>query len=193
MSADLLRLAVIIGSVREGRFGPVVARWFAHEARMDGQFDVDVIDLAEANLPPVLTEDFPPERTALQPRLAAADAFVLVTPEYNRGYPASVKNLIDWYLEEWQAKPVGFVSYGHRAGGLRSVDHLGSVLVDLHAVPLRDSVSFHNAWDLFDGYDENDPDRMPQDTRAAAKLLLDRLRWWATALRDARRARPYNA
>ncbi|MFC4560982.1 NADPH-dependent FMN reductase [Nocardiopsis mangrovi] len=189
MSAEPLRLAVVTASVRERRFGPTVTRWITAEARAYGRFDLDELDLAEAALPSWITEECPPQVDALRPRLAAADAFLVVTPEYNRGYPASLKTLIDWYIEEWQAKPFGFVSYGGRSGALRSVDHLGSVLCDLHAVPLRDVVSFHDAWEEFD---ENGRCREPEGAGAAAKVLLDRLTWWGTALRTARRERPYN-
>ncbi|WP_285777158.1 NAD(P)H-dependent oxidoreductase [Microtetraspora sp. NBRC 13810] len=179
---------MIIGSVREGRFGPTVAQWFVDAVHQFGQFELDVIDLADARLPSVITGEAPPEVTALQPRIAEADAFVMVTPEYNRGYPASVKTLIDWYVEEWRAKPVGFVSYGGRGGALRSVDHLGSVFSDLHAVPLRDTVSFHSVETQFDSAGRV---RAPEECGLAAKTLLMRLLWWSTALSDARAAHPY--
>ncbi|GAA3971105.1 NAD(P)H-dependent oxidoreductase [Thermobifida alba] len=189
MTNTPLRLAVVIGSIREGRFGPTVAQWITEEARSFGQFDVDVVDLADAGLPMRITDTAPPEVEALRPRLAAADAFIMVVPEYNRGYPASLKTLIDWYIEEWQAKPVGFVSYGGRGGALRSVDHVSAVLSDLHAVPLRDTVSFHDAWDKFDA-SGRPVDR--EGAEAAAKILLDRLLWWGSALRSARLEHPYN-
>src|SRR5690606_34993089 len=119
-----------------------------------------------------------------------ADAFVIVTPEYNHSYPASLKTLIDWHFTEWQAKPVAFVSYGGLAGGLRAVEHLRGVLAELHAVTVRDTVSFHQAWERFG------PDSRPVDaaeSTTAAKTMLDQLVWWARALREARTARPYVA
>ncbi|MDV6011624.1 NAD(P)H-dependent oxidoreductase [Haloechinothrix sp. LS1_15] len=190
MDAGVLRLAIIIGSVREGRFGPTVARWFVREAEAFGRFSIDVIDLAEADLPVVLTDEPPAEVAAVTPRLAAADAFVMVTPEYNRGYPASLKSLIDWHFEEWQAKPVGFVSYGGRAGGMRSVEQLIPVLGELHAVTIREAVSFHDAWDQFD---DSGQLRDSDAAHGAAKAMLDQLSWWALALSEARAKRPYNA
>ncbi len=99
-----LKLAVIIGSVREGRFGPVVAEWFTEHAGNHGAFEVDVIDLAEAHIPLALPEVPPaldpnPERPAgmadLTRRLTEADAFVIVTPDYNRSIPAALKAVID--------------------------------------------------------------------------------------------------
>ncbi|MCG5218439.1 NAD(P)H-dependent oxidoreductase [Streptosporangium sp. KLBMP 9127] len=190
-----LKLAVIIGSVREGRFGPTVADWFVRQAVRHGGLDVDVIDLAGTPLP-VMLPNFgaaPPRETAealegLTPRLAAADAFAIVTPEYNHSFPASLKNAIDWHDRQWHAKPVGFVSYGGLSGGLRAVEHLRLVFAELHAVTVRDTVSFHGAWGQFG--DQHEP-ASPAGADAAAKVLLDQLAWWAWTLRDARAARPY--
>jgi NAD(P)H-dependent FMN reductase len=191
-----LRLAVIVGSVRAGRFGPTVSTWFAEEARKYGSYEVDVIDLAEAEHElPVSFPDFsaglPPHvarvHRGLSERLDAADAFVIVTPEYNHSFPASLKNTIDWFGSEWHAKPVAFVSYGGISGGLRAVEHLRGVLAELHAVTIRNTVSFHNYGDKFDA----DGKPLDPECDAAAKSLLDQLTWWGLALRDARTARPY--
>ncbi|MET9418659.1 NAD(P)H-dependent oxidoreductase [Streptomyces klenkii] len=194
MSSTRLRLAVIVGSVREGRFGPTVADWFAAEARSHAGFDVDVIDLADHELPVVLTAE-PSPRTAevladLTPRLAQADAFAIVTPEYNHSYPAALKSLIDWHYTQWQAKPVGFVSYGGLSGGLRAAEALRPVMSELHAVTVRDAVSFHTAWEQFD---ELGAPKDPAGPAAAAKVLLDQLQWWADALHRARARRPYGS
>jgi len=185
-----LRLAIIIGSTREGRFAPTVAAWFADHARARTDLVVDVVDLAEARLPDVLSTKPAPSVRAMSQRLAAADAFVIVTPEYNHSFPASLKNAIDWHFKEWQAKPVGFVSYGGMSGGLRAVEHLRQVFVELHAVTVREAVSFHGVWGLFD------TNGQPKDAahfRTAAKAMLDQLTWWGQALRDARERRPYAA
>jgi NAD(P)H-dependent FMN reductase len=121
------RLAVVVGSVREGRFGPTVASWLAAEASAHGGFDVEVVDLADADLPlalpaasPMYAGDGYPRpagMAALTVSLEAADAFVIVTPEYNHSYPASLKAAIDWHFTQWTAKPVAFVSYGERPAG----------------------------------------------------------------------------
>ncbi|WP_191892454.1 NADPH-dependent FMN reductase, partial [Streptomyces griseoaurantiacus] len=99
MSENPLPLAVIIGSVRDGRFGPTVANWVADQAGERGDWDVDVIDLAEVDLPLALPDlagaPSPAAVEALRtltPRLERAEAFVVVTPEYNHSYPASLKN-----------------------------------------------------------------------------------------------------
>ncbi|MER7986113.1 NAD(P)H-dependent oxidoreductase [Streptomyces noursei] len=190
-----LRLAVIIGSVRDGRFGPTVTEWFTRLAAQRPDLDVDVIDLADVPLSTTgPTREPSPEMIEVlattRPRLARADAFVVVTPEYNHSFPAALKNAIDWHLVEWQAKPVGFVSYGGIAGGLRAVEQLRQVFAELHAVTVRDTVSFHGGVAAFD--DQGQP-KEPEGCETAAKALLDQLTWWAHALRQARAERPYGA
>ncbi|OEV05012.1 NADPH-dependent FMN reductase [Streptomyces oceani] len=192
------RLAVLYGSVREGRFGPVIGDWFVREAEGHSGFgQVDTIDLADHQLPQAFP-DFaaaPPAETArvqdgLARRLAAADAFVVVTPEYNHSFPAPLKNTIDWFHAEWQAKPVGFVSYGGMSGGLRAVEQLRQVFAELHAVTVRDSLSFHNPWGRFQ--EDGRPDDH-EKAAVAARGMLGQLDWWATALREARTKSPYAA
>ncbi|KAB2340794.1 NADPH-dependent FMN reductase [Actinomadura rudentiformis] len=197
MSQTPLKLAIIVGSIREGRFGPTVAKWFTGQAAQREDLTVDVVDLAETPLPTVFPafgqppgEEVERQLAAVSPRLAAADAFVIVTPEYNHSFPASLKNAIDWHNKEWHAKPVGFVSYGGVSGGLRAVEQLRVVLAELHAVTIRDTVSFHNSWGDF-GVDGTHRDG--EGCEAAAKTMLDQLTWWAHALRDAKAARPYAA
>lgn len=183
-----LRLAVIIGSTRTGRFAPVPAAWFADEVRTHHGFDVDVIDLVGMDMPDSL--DGSADTEALGARLAAADMFVVVTPEYNHSYPAPLKAAIDYFHAEWLAKPVGFVTYGGMSGGLRAVEHLRGVFAELHAVTVRDTVSFYNYPDRFGD------DGIPHDAASAsqaAKGMLDQLLWWGRALRDARAVHPYGS
>ncbi|MCM1971961.1 MULTISPECIES: NADPH-dependent FMN reductase [unclassified Streptomyces] len=190
-----LRVAVILGSVREGRHGPAVADWFLGAAGAVGGLDLDLIDLADVDLPLAMPgwggSPSPQAAAALaevSPRLAAAEAFVIVTPEYNHSFPAVLKNLIDWHREEWQAKPAGFVSYGGLGGGLRAVEQLRLVFAELHTVTVRDSVSLHGPWSGLD------PDGVPRDTavaEGAVKGMLGQLAWWGRALRAARASHPY--
>ena len=183
-----LLLAIIIGSTREGRFAPTVANWLAGQAELREDMTVDVIDLADARLPDVLADKPAPEVAAITPRLANADVFVVVTPEYNHSFPAPLKNAIDWHFKEWRAKPVGFVSYGGISGGLRAVEQLRQVFAELHAVTVRDTVSFHGAWTQFDSEGRlKDPERYEKGTQS----MLDQLAWWGKALREARSQRPY--
>ncbi|MEU0091863.1 NAD(P)H-dependent oxidoreductase [Kribbella sp. NPDC006257] len=187
-----LRLAVIIGSTRSGRFGPTVANWFAQQAAKRADLDVDVVDLATTDLPPTLTDTDEPAPAAvsiLAPRLAAADAFAVVTPEYNCSFPAPLKTALDWYYEEWHAKPVAIVAYGRENGGLYAVAQLRQVFTELHAVTIRNTVTMPCYWEQF-AADGSWP-RPGSGYDAAAKLVLDQLVWWAHALRDARKKYPY--
>ncbi len=185
-----LSIAVVIGSTRAGRFGPTVARWFVDHAVTRPDIAVDVIDLADVDLPAVYPDGRTPVVDAYAARIAAADAFVVITPEYNHGYPASLKQAIDLVMDEWKAKPVAFVSYGGISGGLRAVEQLRQVFAELHAVTIRDTVSFAMAHASF-GPDGTLHD--PAGAEAATKVMLDELVWWGDALRQARATRPYAA
>ncbi|QTE01598.1 NADPH-dependent FMN reductase [Streptomyces cyanogenus] len=187
-------LALLVGSTRSGGAGRTVARWFLARAEEHGFRDVDVIDLAAIELPVVtgaVTGEGPPPVVAdLARRIDAAEAFVVVTPEYNHSFPAPLKNAIDWFRHEWYAKPVSFVSYGGISGGLRAVEQLRLVFGELHAVPIRDSVSFHRTREQFD---EGGAPKDPVGCGTAAKIMLDQLSWWARSLTEARAKRPYTA
>ena len=184
-----LHIALIYGSTREGRFCDVVGAWTAARIAADGGFTLDVIDPAELTLMPHRHESEDcDEVRALRRRLARADGFVVATPEYNHSFPAVLKFVIDLVDVEWAGKPVAFVSYGGVSGGLRAVEQLRLVFAELHAVSVRDTVSFAGPWDIFDGTG------MPRDDGRSARAMatmLDRLRWWASALRDARADEPF--
>lgn len=183
MNASPLRLAVVTGSTRSGRLGPRVAAWFCGHAAADARFSVDELDLLHADLPAHLGDPLSPAATDFGQRIQAADAVVVVTPEYNHGYPATLKQAIDIAGSGWRAKPVGFVSYGGMSGGQRAVEQLRQVFPELRAMTVRETVSFHNPWQTFDergGHDD------PEAVAPAAEALLDDLAWWARALRTAR-------
>ena len=184
-SNDPLHIAVIVGSTREGRMAPVIARWFAGQAAVRDDITCDVIDLAELELPPVLRARRDRATQAYAERIAAADAYVVVTPEYNHGYPAALKHAIDLCHREWRGKATGFVSYGGMSGGLRAVEQLRQVFAELHVATVRDGVSFHLVGGRFDDHGQ------PHDAASvnqAAQVMLDELVWWGRALRAARRA-----
>ena len=181
-----LNLAIIIGSVRKGRFGSTVATWFADQARQHGGYTVDVIDLLGLNFPDDMSTS--PDVEDFATRIDTADAVVIVTPEYNHSFPGPLKTAIDSIKQPWKGKPVGFVAYGGMSGGLRAVEALRVVLAEIHATTVRDTVSFHAASSRFNEAGE------PIDaegTAAAATVLLDSLEWWGHALRTARNAVPY--
>jgi len=183
-----INVALIYGSTREGRFCDKVAEWAASEIASRSEFSVDAIDPAALALPNRHKREESSELADLKQRIGKADAFVVVTPEYNHSYPAALKFLIDSVREQWQAKPVGFVSYGGVSGGLRAVEHLRLVFAELHAVTTRDTVSFANVWAQFDGGGKL---LQPGAAQKAMATMLGQLHWWAIAVREARRVKPY--
>ncbi|MGW0116999.1 NADPH-dependent FMN reductase [Streptomyces sp. NPDC003327] len=189
-----LALTLVVASDREGRFAPVLADWFRSRLAERDDFAVTVLDLADVDLPTSLSYDPSPavraELAKVTPLLEEADAYVVLTPEYNHSFPAALKNLIDRHYTEWRAKPVGFVSYGAMSGGLRAVEQLRQVYAEMHAVTMRDTVTFPFAHDQFD---EDGRLKDPTGPENAAKVLLDQLAWWGHALRDAKSVRPYAA
>jgi NAD(P)H-dependent FMN reductase len=185
-----LRVAILIGSTRQGRFAPVVADWFSGYIQTREEFLADTIDLAQAALPDVLSRNPEPAVETLRSRLAIADAFVIITPEYNHSFPAPLKTAIDWYSKEWRTRPVAFVAYGGCAGGLRAVEQLRQVFAELHSVTVRNSVGFAMAWEHFD---EAGRLRNPERYEKAAGAMLDQLAWWGLALKEGRSIRPYPA
>lgn len=184
-----VRLAVIVASTREGRFAPVIATWFLDQIEHRIDIEPDLIDLDELDIPLRLGRTASAAVEPVRHRLAAADGFVVITPEYNHSFPAALKQFIDLFKHEWQAKPASFVSYGGMSGGLRALEHLRAVFAELHTVTIRDVVSFHNPWQLFDQGELRDPDQ----PNAAAKVMLDELVWFADALRTARAKHPYGS
>lgn len=188
MSTKPVHVAVVVGSTRDGRLAPSVAEWMLTQTAKRDDVTTDTIDLACTRLPCSLDERAP-EVSALRPRLASADAFVFVVPEYNRSIPGPLKTLIDCFNREWVAKPVGFVSYGlSLAGGFRAVEHLRQIFAEFHSVGMKDIVAFPRVLGHFDSAGAFAP---RAEGVAAAKLMLDELVWWALALREAKRFRPY--
>jgi NAD(P)H-dependent FMN reductase len=185
-----LRTAVIIGSTREGRSGAAIAKWFVECSQQHASLEFDVIDLLDFSFPQRYPRHATPAMLDFSTRVDHADAFVVVTPEYNHGYPASLKQAIDYCCDEWFAKPAGFVAYGTSAQGLRAVEQLRQVFNALHVVTVADVVSFNR----FDG--SLGDDGRPRDTEAAGvqvRRMLGQLVWWAQALRVARSARTFAA
>ena len=142
------KLLIVIASTRPGRAGLPIAEWFAARAGAHGGFEVEVADLADINLPFMDEPEHPRLRRythehtkAWSATVDAADAFVFVTPEYNFGFTAPLKNAIDFLHEEWTYKPVGFVSYGGVAAGTRAVQMLKQVVTTLKMTPLFEAVS----------------------------------------------------
>lgn len=180
-----LEFVVVVASVREPRIGRTVADWVV--AQIPGGVRTQVVDLAEVELPP--EADLRPGglvRTPVSDVLAAADGFVIVTPEYNHACPASLKRFLDWHYSEWMCKPVTVVPYGVR-GGLLAGEHLRPVLAELSMVTTRRMVALNAPWKhLSEGrYTPADGEDV------ALGAALRELMWWAHALRRARHDHPY--
>ena len=175
MTVHPLRLAVLTRNLEPGRFGSTVTEWFAGEAERHDEFKPDLVDLSALPL------------TELPARIAEADAIVVVTAEYNHAYPGDLKTAIDAVRRPWFAKPVAFVVYGGRSRGLRAAEQLRLVFGELHAVPIRDTLGFHES-DFTSAGAPLDPATAP-----AAQALLTQLAWWSRPLRDARALTPYPA
>lgn len=172
-------LAIVIGSTRPGRVGPKFAEWFRGCAVAHGGFDVDLIDLAEVNLPlldepnhPRLHQYIHQHTIEWSQKIEPADAFVFVTPEYNFGYNAALKNAIDYLCGEWADKAVGFVSYGGVAGGTRAVQQLKQIVTSLKMIPVLESVNIP----FFSQFIDEAGHVRPNDVMTrAADAMLDEL------------------
>jgi NAD(P)H-dependent FMN reductase len=148
LTPDVPRLLEIIASTRPGRVGLPVGEWFLGRARDHGGFEVELVDLAVLDLPlldepthPRLQQYTQAHTHRWSATVAAADAIVLVTAEYNYGYPAALKNAIDYLHHEWRHKPVGFVSYGGVAAGTRAVQQLKQVVQAVQMVAVSGAVN----------------------------------------------------
>jgi NAD(P)H-dependent FMN reductase len=156
-----MKLMIIFGSSRQGRRGEVVSNWVKDQATKDGRFEIDYVDLRELNLPffdeptsPLSMESLDeythPEGKAWAERVAKADGYILITPEYNYSTSAVLKNALDWVGKPWVGKAVGFVGYGSIGGGTRAVEHLRTIVVELslfQAPPSVQVVGFKKAFD----------------------------------------------
>lgn len=182
-----LKIALIYGSTRDGRLCDTVAQWAIAEIAPRREIAIDVIDPAAFDLPMRHERDESEGVSALAARIGAADGFIVVTPEYNHGYPAALKFVIDSVCEEWSAKPVAFISYGAISGGLRAVEQLRLVFAELNVVTVREQLSFASVWEQFGA---NGAPSEPERARRGLSRMLDGLIWWGRVLRDARATQP---
>jgi len=187
------KLLVIIASTRPGRLGLPIANWAISEIEKDGGFEVDVADLALMDLPMLDEPNHPFHRNYTKPhtiawskRVDAADAILIVTPEYNHGMPGSLKNAMDFLYHEWNYKPVAFVSYGGMSGGMRSVQMAKQVATTQKMMPLPEAVNIHMVPKFM-----HDGQFVPDETlENSLKRVLGELTRWATALRAMRVPQP---
>lgn len=183
-------LQIIIASTRPGRVGPSVAAWIQERAIAHGGFDVELIDLAEVNLPMMDEPNHPRLRKYTHQHtkdwsatIDRGDAYIFVVPEYNYGFNAPIKNAIDYLHFEWEHKALGFASYGGVAAGTRAVQMLKQVVTTLKMVPVFDSVSIPFVQQFLD----DERRLVPNDImESAATAMLDELLRWTTSLRTLR-------
>lgn len=185
-------LLIIIASTRPGRVGLPIGEWFTGQAEAQGDFVVQVVDLAELNLPFMDEPSHPRLRAYTHQHtkdwsatVNAADAVVLVMPEYNHGYTAPLKNAIDYLMHEWTYKPVGFVSYGGVSSGLRAVQSLKPILSALRMIPIPEAVPISLMSSPFSDSGELQATDQMND---AAGGMLRALRSWVETLRPALQA-----
>ncbi|MFZ4620651.1 MAG: NADPH-dependent FMN reductase [Bacteroidota bacterium] len=189
----MLTLKIIIASTRTGRKGPSIASWIVEAAAKHPGFKVELIDLAEVNLPfldepnhPRLMKYEHGHTKAWSAAVSSADAFVIVTPEYNYGFPASLKNALDFVYNEWSYKPVAFVSYGGLAAGTRAVQMLKLVVTTLKMMPMVESVNIP----FFTKFiDEHGTFKATEELEKSADAMLKELLFWAEGLKAMRASR----
>jgi NAD(P)H-dependent FMN reductase len=190
------KLLVIVGSTRPTRAADLVLPWLTVKVSAHEAFDAEIADLRDWPLP-IFGEHFgtigdisdptysDPIVKAWNNKVKSADAYLIVTPEYNHSVPGGLKNAIDSVFVSFgfRNKPVAFVSYaGGQTGGVRAIEHLAHVFVETETVPLRNSVVIPNVREAFDAGGQPKNPVM----NVAADIMLDDLAWWSAALEKAR-------
>lgn len=187
-----LKIAVIIGSTRDARFGPRAAEWMMGVARQRDDIEVELVDLKTFDLPFfnekasslwMPSED--PRAVAWQKKMAEFDGYVVVTAEYNRSITGALKNAFDQAYSEWGRKPIGFLGYGG-VGAARAIEHARLIAVELQMVPVRSAIHLGGA-DFFNVVMKGAPMAEAEASLLpAAKDMLDQIVWWGNATRNAR-------
>ena len=189
-------ISVIVGSTRQGRFSEKPAQWIFEHLGKRKEIETRLLDLRDFPMP-FFDQAVPPSMPGRPPypnevvqkwtaQIGASDGLVFVTPEYNYGTSAVLKNAIDWVYPEWNRKAAAFVSYGS-AMGARAVQQLRETAIEVQMAPIRSSVPLPVAtlWAHFQGGDVN-KGLAEMDQQAAA--MIDDLLWWTSALKTARQS-----
>lgn len=184
------KLYVVAVSTRPGRAGFPIVRWAFERAKAHGAFDVELVDLQEEKLPlfdetahPRLRQYEHEHTKRWSAKIDAADAFIFVTPEYNHGTPPSLINALDYLVQEWAFKPVGFVSYGGPAGGTRAVQMVKPMLAALKMVAMMESVMVPLFTHSIDAQGQFKASELQEQH---AKAMLDALLKWTGTLASMR-------
>ena len=188
-------LQVINGTTREGRFSERVAAWVMGRLEQHPAFEVELVDLRDHPLPffdadsPAKTgRDYTDEAVVRFSRVIdRADGYVILTAEYNHGYPAVLKNALDSTFVEWRRKPVAYVGWGN-TGGARAIEQLRAVAVEFEMAPLRHAVHILGSVMLPAMTAEEFSPSLFESLDERLEMLIKDLVWWATALKIARDA-----
>ena len=188
-------ISVIVGSIRQGRFSEKPAQWIFQQLKKRDGVDARLLDLRDFPMPffdqavsPATPGRAPYENEVVRKwtaAIGASDGFIVVTPEYNYGPPAVLKNAIDWVYPEWNRKAVAFVSWGG-AMGARSVQQLRETAIEVQLAPIRSSVHIPLPT-LIAHFQGGDVDKGLAELEKSAKVMIDDLLWWTTALKTARK------
>lgn len=184
------KIKVITSTTREGRKGVAVANWITSMATQTNNFHVELLDLAQIHLPfmdepnhPRLLQYQHDHTKRWSETISSADAFIIVLAEYNFGFPAPIKNAIDYLYNEWMNKPVAFVSYGGISGGLRSTQMLKQVVTSLHMMPIVDQVNLPFFAKRINEHGTFIPD---ETITKSAVVMLKELERWSDTLKTMR-------
>lgn len=179
-----LKIAVIISSTRDTRFGPIPAQWIADVAGQRGDMDVEIVDLKVFNLPffnEAMSNAWGPSKdpaaVAWQNKIGEFDGYIVVTAEYNRALTGAMKNAFDQAYVEWNNKPIAFLGYG-AVGGTRAVDNGRIVATELQMVPVRSSVHIAGGEYVKVVHTRQPISDIEEAIMPSAKVMLDQLAWW---------------
>lgn len=177
-------IPIVLGSTRRGRQSLKVARFMAERMKHTARIETEILDLLEYNFPIMeerlrLRDDPPPHLREFGEKIARADSVVIVTPEYNNGYPGVLKNALDYLLPEYQRKPIGVVTVSAGGfGGINCLAQLRLVILGMGALPVPASLPISHVRDSFD--DEGNPTDPAYEKRA--KTFIDEMLWFTEAI-----------
>lgn len=190
----MLNVKIIVGSTRKGRFSEKLLPWIQNTMSSFDGIESEVLDLRDYEMPffeepmsPAYVQNGEYANETVRKfakKIAEADAFLVIAPEYNHGYSAVLKNAIDNVYAEWNKKAIGFVSYGSVGGG-RVVEQLREVAVELQMAPTRNAVHIQAPWMLSDESGKLKEGVLDEYT-TSLEHAIEQLVWWADALRVAR-------
>ncbi len=178
-----LYIPIILGTAREGRRSENAARFVLGEVKKRPEIETELVDVRDFRL--IATDNSEESETAerLERIVSRADGFIIVTPEYNHGYPGELKMMLDLLYEQYARKPVAICGTGGGLGGVRAVEQLRMVAIEFQMAPISSAVFFANVKTLFDEHGEL-KERAKYEERVGK--LLDELLWYARALKAAR-------